>query len=214
MLPNAYLTLDSRMSGSRWVITPSWLSRLWRSFLYSCSMYSCHLFLISSASVRSMPFLSFIEPIFAWIVPLLSLIFLKRNLGFPIQLLSSIPLHWPLRKAFLYLLAILWNSVFKWVYLSFFPLPLSSLLFSAICKAFSDKHFAFLDFFFLGMVLMTASCTRSQTSVHSSSGILSIRYNPLNLFVTSTVYLQGICFRSYLVFRTFFNLSLNLAIRS
>ena len=29
------------------------------------SMYSCHLFLISSASVRSIPFLSFIEPIFA-----------------------------------------------------------------------------------------------------------------------------------------------------
>ena len=28
-------------------------------------MYSCHLFLISSASVRSIPFLSFIEPIFA-----------------------------------------------------------------------------------------------------------------------------------------------------
>ena len=27
--------------------------------------FSCHLFLISSASVRSIPFLSFIEPIFA-----------------------------------------------------------------------------------------------------------------------------------------------------
>ena len=32
-------------------------------FLYSLSVYSCHLFLISSASVRSIPFLSFIEPI-------------------------------------------------------------------------------------------------------------------------------------------------------
>ena len=31
------------MSGSRWVITPSWLSGSWRSFLYS-SVYSCHLF--------------------------------------------------------------------------------------------------------------------------------------------------------------------------
>ena len=28
-------------------------------------VYSCHLFLISSASVRSIPFLSFIKPIFA-----------------------------------------------------------------------------------------------------------------------------------------------------
>ena len=55
MLPKAHLTSHSRMSGSRWVITPWWLSGSWRSFLYS-SVYSCHLFLISSASVRSIPF--------------------------------------------------------------------------------------------------------------------------------------------------------------
>ena len=46
----------------------------------------------------------------------------------------------------------------------------------------------FLHFFFLGMVLITASCTMSRTSVHSSSGTLSIRFNPLiyslNFFVT------------------------------
>ena len=35
MLPKAHLTLHSRMSGSRWVITPSWLPGSWRSFLYS-----------------------------------------------------------------------------------------------------------------------------------------------------------------------------------
>ena len=34
MLPKAHLTSHSRMSGSRWVITPSWLSGSWRSFLY------------------------------------------------------------------------------------------------------------------------------------------------------------------------------------
>ena len=82
MLSKAYLTSHSRMSGSRWVITPSWLSGSW-SFLYSSSVYSCHLFLISFASVRSIPFLSFIVPIFAWNVPLVSLIFLKRSLVFP-----------------------------------------------------------------------------------------------------------------------------------
>ena len=60
-------------------------------------------------------------------------------------------------KGFLSLLAILWNSAFKWMYLSFSPLSLSSLLFSAICKASSDNHSAFLHFFFLGMVLITAS---------------------------------------------------------
>ena len=62
MLPKARLTSHSRMSGSRWVITPLWLSGSWRSLLYSSSVYSCHLFLISSASVRSIPFLSFIGP--------------------------------------------------------------------------------------------------------------------------------------------------------
>ena len=50
----------------------------------------CHLFFISSASVRSIPFLSFIEPIFAWNVLLVSLIFLRRSLVFPILLFSSI----------------------------------------------------------------------------------------------------------------------------
>ena len=44
-----------------------------------------------------MSFLSFIEPIFAWNIPLVSLIFLKRFLAFPILLFSSISLHWSLR---------------------------------------------------------------------------------------------------------------------
>ena len=92
MLSKAHLTSHSRMSGSRWVITPSWLSGSWSSFLYSSSVYSCHLFLISSASVRSLPFLSFIEPIFAWNVPLVSLIFLKRSLVFPILLFLEKPI--------------------------------------------------------------------------------------------------------------------------
>ena len=128
MLSKTHLTSHSRMSGSRWVITPLWLSGWWRSFLYSSSMYSYHLFLISSASVRSIWFLSFIEPISAWNVSLVSLIFLKRSLVFPILLLSSISLHWSLRKAFLSLLAILWNSAFRWKYLSFSPLPFASPL--------------------------------------------------------------------------------------
>ena len=119
MLLKAYLTSHSRMSASGWVITPLWLSESWRSSLYSSSMYSYHLFLISSASVRSIPFLSFINPIFAWNVPLVSLIFLRRSLLFLILLFSSISLHGSLRKPFLSLLAVLWNSAFKWVYLSF-----------------------------------------------------------------------------------------------
>ena len=134
MLPKAHLTLHSRMSGSRLVITPLWLSGSWRSFLHSSSVYYCHLFLISSASVRSILFHSFIMPIFAWNVPLVSLILLKRSLDFPILLLSYVSLHWSLRKAFLSLLAILWNSAFKWGCLPFSSLPFASILFLAIWK--------------------------------------------------------------------------------
>ena len=99
MLSKAHLTSHSRISSSRWVITSSWISGSWRYFLYS-SVYSCYLFLISSASVRSIQFLSFIVPIFAWNIPLVSLIFLKGSLVFPILLFSSISLHWQLRKTF------------------------------------------------------------------------------------------------------------------
>ena len=115
MLPKAHLTWHSRKSGYRWVITPSWLSGSWRSFLYGSSVYSCHLFLISSASFTSICFLSFIVPIFPWNIPLVSLIFLKRSLVFPVLLFSSISLHWSLRKTFFSLLVILWNSAFRWV---------------------------------------------------------------------------------------------------
>ena len=45
-------------------------------------------------------------------------------------------------------LPIPWDSAFKWVYVSFSPLPFASFLFRAIYKAFSDNHFAFLHFFF------------------------------------------------------------------
>ena len=55
MLPKAHLTSHCRMSGSRWVVTPSWLSGSLTSFLYS-TVNSCHLFIISSASVKSIPF--------------------------------------------------------------------------------------------------------------------------------------------------------------
>ena len=75
MLPKVHLTLHSRMSGSRWVNTLSGSLRP----LYSSFVCCCHL-LISLASVRSLPFLSFIVPVFAWNVLLVSPVFLKRSL--------------------------------------------------------------------------------------------------------------------------------------
>ena len=136
MLPKVHLTSCSRMSGSRWMVTPLWLSESLRSYLHSFPVYSCQLFLIPSASVRSIPFLSFIVSILAWSIPFSqfsrSVMLTLRNqcyLGisnfleeisvFPILMFSSISLHCSLKKALLSLLAILWNSAFRWVYLSF-----------------------------------------------------------------------------------------------
>ena len=82
MLLRAHLTSHSRMSGSKWVITTLWLSGLWRSSLYNSSV--CHLFLLSYASVRFIPFLSLTVTIFTGNIPLISLISCKRSLVFPI----------------------------------------------------------------------------------------------------------------------------------
>ena len=97
-----------------------------------------------------MPFLPFMVPISAWNVSLVSLIFLKGSLLFPILLLSSISSHWSLKKAFLSLLAILWNCAFKWVYLSFSPLPFASLLFTAILRSPQTAILPFCIYFSWG----------------------------------------------------------------
>ena len=84
----------------------------------------------TSASVRPTPFLSYCAHL-CMKLPLVSVIFLKRCLVFHILLFSSISLHCSLRKAFLSLISILWESGFSWVYLSF-PLCLSLLFFSQL----------------------------------------------------------------------------------
>ena len=123
VLPKAHFTSHSRMSGSGWLTTSSWIAS---SFFYSFSLYSFHLFLVSFASTRSQPFLSFIVPIFGKNVPLIFPIFLKRSLVFPLLLFSSIFKHCSLKKAFLSPLAILWNSALSWVHLSLSPLLFTS----------------------------------------------------------------------------------------
>ena len=128
MLPKAHLTSHSRMSGlGESSHHHAYLDcDLFCTVLLVCSCH--HHFLISSASVRSIPFLSFIVPSFAWNVSLVSLIFLKRSLVFPILLFSCISVCWSLRKAFLSLLAILWSSALRCLHLSFPPLPSATLL--------------------------------------------------------------------------------------
>ena len=166
MLPKAHLTLHCRMSGFRWVITPSWLSGSWRSFLYSFSVYSCPLFLTCSASVRSIPFLSFIVPIFAWNVSLISLVFLKRPLVLPLLLFSSISFyHWG-RLSYLSLL--FFGTLHSDAYIFPFLLWFSLLFFSQLfVNPPQTTILPFLHFHSLGIVLIPISCIMSGTSVHS-----------------------------------------------
>ena len=140
--------LHTPRSGSRWVITQSWLSSLLRSFF----VYSCCLFLISSASVRSIIFLSFIVSIFACNVALVYLIFL-RSLVFPFYcfplFLSIVHLG-----SLSYLSLLFFGTLHSDWYIFPFPLPLVSLVFLAICKASSDNHFAFLHLYGLDHCLL------------------------------------------------------------
>ena len=121
-------------------------------FLYSSSVYSCHLFLISSACARFISFLSFIVPIFAWNIPLASLIFLKRFLVFSILLFSSIFLHWSWRKAFLSLFPLspispLFGTLHSDGNIFPFLLCLSHFFFSQL---FVRQPFCLFAFLFLG----------------------------------------------------------------
>ena len=83
IFPKAHLTSHSKISGSRWVTTPSWLSRSLRLLFSTVFLCSFHLLLNSSASVMSLPFMSCIISILAWNIPLIFSIFLKRSLVFP-----------------------------------------------------------------------------------------------------------------------------------
>ena len=88
------------------------------------------------------------------------------------------------RVSYLTLLFILWNSAFSSVYVSLSPF--TSLLFSAICKASSDNHFAFLHFFFLGifLILPPVQCHEPPSIVLQA---LCLSDLTLNIFLTSSV---------------------------
>ena len=115
-------------------------------------------------SVRSIPFLSFIESIFAWNVPLISLIFLKSSLVFPILLFS------------LFLCTDRWGRL-SYLSLLFFGTMRSDgnifpfllcllLLFSQLfVRSPQTAILAFYISFSWGWSLITASCTMSWTIV-------------------------------------------------
>ena len=109
----------------------------------------------------------------SWNSPLVSLIFLEQSLVFLFILFSFLSLNCSLKKAFLSLFAILWNPAFT---LFVFPFLLCLLLifFSQLfLRAPQTTILSCCTSFFLGMVLVMASCTVFQIPVYSSSGTLS-----------------------------------------
>ena len=85
MLPTAPLTFFYRMSGSEWLTTPSssFCVHLDLFIQFFCVFFPSLPDLFSST--RSLPFMSFIVPIFVQKVPLIPPIFLKRSLVFPLR---------------------------------------------------------------------------------------------------------------------------------
>ena len=155
-------------------------------FFYSYSVYTWHLFLIFSASVRTIQFLSFIVPIFASNVPLIS--------NFLEEIFSL-----SLSNVFLYFFALIIEEDFlispcyslklciQGLYLSFL-LCLSLLFFSQLFVRL--PHTTILPFcipFSWGWSwsLPPVQCHEPSSIVLQTT--LSIRSNPLNLFVTFTV---------------------------
>ena len=120
MLPKAHLASHSRMSGSRWMIIPSWLSELWRSFLHSSSVYFCPLFLICPLLS---PILHEMFPCYLWFSwDLLSFPFYC----FPLFLCTD---HW---GRFSYLTLLFFGTLYSDGYIFPFLLCLSLLFFSQL----------------------------------------------------------------------------------
>ena len=151
-------------------------------------MYSSHL-LTSFAYVMSIPFLSFIVPIFGLNVPLVFLIFLNRSLVFP-QILFSLFLcnvHL-IRLSYISLLffATLHSDGYIFFFFSLLLLLFFPLLF---VRPPQTTILHFFSFIFLGddfdhSLLYNITNVKN---LNSLSGTLSIRSKPLNLFFTCTV---------------------------
>ena len=136
--------------------------------------------------IKSLMFLFLIMPILAWNVPLLSLIFLKRSLVFPILLLFSISLYCSLRRPshhFLLFSETLHSVGYILPFLPCFWLVIFPQLFVispqtatlSSCISFSLEWFCSLS---------PVQCYENLSIVLQA---LSMRSNSLKLFVTFTI---------------------------
>ena len=126
-----------------------------KPFLYSSSVYSCHLFLISSASVKSIPVLYWAHLCMKCSFGISNFLEEISSLSHSVVFLYFFVLI--TEEGFLISSCYSYNSTFRCLYLSFSPLLFASLLFTAICKASSDSHFAFLHFNFVSCIHLAFS---------------------------------------------------------
>ena len=163
MLPKAHLTSNSRMSGSRWVITLLQLSGPLRPFLQFCVFLPpLNIFCFCQVHTISVLYCAHLckkcsHGIFNFLEEISSLshsiVFLCSDHSGRLSYLSpcySLELCIQMGISFFFSKAFCFSS-------QLFVRP---------------PQTTFLHFFFLGMVLIAASCTVSRTSVHSSSGTL------------------------------------------
>ena len=86
-----------------------------------------------------------------------------------------------------YLSLLFFGTLLSDGYIFLFLLCLYLLFFSQLFVKPLRQPFCLFAFLFLGIILITISYTVLPTSIHSFSGTLSIRSNPLNLFTTFAV---------------------------
>ena len=115
------VTLHSRVSAlGDHTIVVIWVMKI---FLYSSSVYSCHFFLISSAFVRSIPFvLYYAHHCMKCSLGISNFLEEISSLSHSIVLLYFFALI--TEEGFLTAPCYFWNSAFKWVYLFCFLLCL------------------------------------------------------------------------------------------
>ena len=189
MFPKAHLTSHSRMSGSRWVITALWFSRSLRPVLCSSSVHSCHLFLISSAFLRSLmisvvyhahpcmkcslgisSFCKEISSLSHSVVFLYLFGLFIKNLLFSTCYSLELCIH--LSISFPFSLAFHFSSFLSHLY---------SLLKQLLCLL------AYFSWEWFWSPLPVQCYKPPSIILQADSSNLSTRSNPLNLFVTSTV---------------------------
>ena len=177
-----------------------------KTFLYNSSVYSHHLLLISSASVKSIPFLSFTVPIFTWKCFLGISNFLEEisSLSHSVIFLLFLCIVHLRRLSYLFLL--FFGILHSDGYLSFSHFSFG-FIFSAICKASSDNHLPFCISFSWGWFW-----SPPHVCSYESPCIL------LQALCLSDL-IPWICHFYYIIMKimvspTLFNLSLNFAIRS